>query len=393
MADFYKKALPRPKKIHKFTASMSANTMIISGYIGDIDCDDDGNVIQNNTGQGLVRRFEEMLESMPKEVNIIFRSCWGGSVFDGLPLANRMLAAAANGLVINTIIEGIAASMAGFIYLHGTNRKIDRLSRWHVHRPTNFVAGNYEDLLAAAENTKTLEADIIERIAERTGQTVEFVTQNWCNGPDHELGAKDCIKYGIATEIIESTELPTDADEILEEYEGVEMKARHLLARMQHNPQPNPEMFTEDFKTGIGLTADATDEQVTARIEALKKAETDLTAMQAQKDAEVKAELDGIVNKAKTDGLITEAEVPSYVEMAKKVGKTQMVAVFEKMKPHTTIMQHLGNPTPGNPDGEELSQLSQMSYDQLVDAKKLGRLKELSPESYEMKLKAKFPTA
>lgn len=365
---------------------MAANTMVVSGYIGSVKCDDEGNCIEDNTGQGLMERFADMIEGNPVECTVIFRACYGGSVYDGIPLANAMLAAIQAGIKVTTVIEGIAASMAGFCFLHGQERLIDRLSRWHVHRPQSGCYGTWEDVIAQGENLKSLEADIITRIAERTGKTPEWVATNWCDGPDHELGAADCIKNGVATRIIESTIVPVEADDI--EAESPDMLAKKLLPMMQAPKPTEPnktDIMTPELKAALGLAADATDEQVLAAAAEANKAKTELATMLAAKQAEDKALIEAEVKMLVDADIITKAEAPAITETFMKVGVAGAKQMAAKMKPRQPITQMLATEAAKQGKETEQAKLVNMSVKELDETNSWPKLQAADEHIFQAK--------
>jgi len=94
----------------------------------------------------------------------------GGSVDEGIPMFNAMKRH--NGGV-NTVVDGIAASMGSYLMLAGEQRTISRNAMVMIHNPMSFAMGN------AIELRKT--ADVLDKYLERmlpdysaaTGKTVD----------------------------------------------------------------------------------------------------------------------------------------------------------------------------------------------------------------------------
>ena len=94
----------------------------------------------------------------------------GGSVNEGIPMFNAMKRHPGG---VDTVVDGIAASMGSYLMLAGINRRISRNSMVMIHNPMTIVMGN------ATEMRK--EADVLDKYRERmlpdyaaaTGKTTE----------------------------------------------------------------------------------------------------------------------------------------------------------------------------------------------------------------------------
>ena len=94
----------------------------------------------------------------------------GGDVDEGIPMFNAMRRHPGG---VNTVVDGIAASMGSYLMLAGENRTISRNAMVMVHNPMSIALGN------ASELRKT--ADILDKYLERmlpdysakTGKTVD----------------------------------------------------------------------------------------------------------------------------------------------------------------------------------------------------------------------------
>jgi ATP-dependent Clp protease protease subunit len=94
----------------------------------------------------------------------------GGSVDEGIPMFNAMKRHQGG---VNTVVDGIAASMGSYLMLAGENRTIARNAMVMIHNPMSLAIGNANDL------RKT--ADVLDKYLERmlpdysasTGKTVD----------------------------------------------------------------------------------------------------------------------------------------------------------------------------------------------------------------------------
>ncbi len=373
---------------------MSANTMIVTGIIGMQKTDDEGNVLVDNTAQGLVSRFESLVAANPLEVTVGFRTCYGGSVYEGLPLANAMLEARKKGTRVITVVEGLAASMASFCFVHGDVRKIDRVSRIMVHPVKSGPFGTWQDIQAEADNLKSLSEDIINRYAECTGKTPEFVAANWCDGPDREFGAKYCLDNGIATEIIESDLVPATALKI--KGDNAEMLATAIQKVMLHvQPDTNTDMkYNEATKLALGLPADATDAAVDTFLADAKQAKADLATMQAAKVTAEAAEKEALIDTAATEGKILPGKTAEMKAIVKDLPLDSVKTMVANMQKHVPLTERInaGGGSTAADTATELATLSAQSGKDLFESNKLMRLKELDEPTFQAKYKELFKT-
>ena len=94
----------------------------------------------------------------------------GGSVDEGIPIFNALKRHPGG---VNTVVDGIAASMGSYLMLAGVNRTISRNAMVMIHNPMTIGIGN------ATELRKT--ADVLDKYLERmlpdysaaTGKTVD----------------------------------------------------------------------------------------------------------------------------------------------------------------------------------------------------------------------------
>lgn len=112
-------------------------------------------------------QVQAQLSTNPEAENIIVHiSSPGGGVFDGWTIGNILRA---SGKKLTARIEGLCASIATYIALSCDHIQISEEARFMIHNPMMGLEGEEKDLLNAAEQLKTIKADLIRAYKRRTG--------------------------------------------------------------------------------------------------------------------------------------------------------------------------------------------------------------------------------
>lgn len=98
----------------------------------------------------------------------------GGSVYAGYNIYHALKL---SGKPIKTIIEGEAQSMATFIALAGTEVEICNPSVFMIHMPHSDVQGTAEDMQQGASELISIEKDMIEAYANKTGLSPDVIRE------------------------------------------------------------------------------------------------------------------------------------------------------------------------------------------------------------------------
>lgn len=124
----------------------------------------------------------------------------GGSVYDGLSIADTILQIISMEVPVITIVEGYAASAATFFSIVGSTRLIRRNAYMLVHQISATSWGKYTYLADNYENNK----QIMEH--------VKTMYKKYTKIPDSEIDeilkhdlfwdSKKCKKYGLVNDII-----------------------------------------------------------------------------------------------------------------------------------------------------------------------------------------------
>lgn len=94
----------------------------------------------------------------------------GGSVDEGIPMFNAMTRHEGG---VDTVVDGIAASMGSYLMLAGVNRTISRNSMIMIHNPMTIGIGNATELRKTADVLDKYLARMLPDYAAKTGKTVD----------------------------------------------------------------------------------------------------------------------------------------------------------------------------------------------------------------------------
>jgi ATP-dependent Clp endopeptidase proteolytic subunit ClpP len=145
----------------------------------------------------------------------------GGDVFDGLAIYNALRAYAGG---VETIVEGLAGSIAGVIALAGERMTMAKASFYMIHDPHGIAIGGaarMRHLAALLDKTGVLLAEVY---AEKASAPIETVRE-WMSA-ETWYTAEEALAAGFA-------------DAVIEEAEAAPLEARHardVLAQFQHVP-------------------------------------------------------------------------------------------------------------------------------------------------------------
>jgi ATP-dependent protease ClpP protease subunit len=192
----------------------------------------------------------------------------------------------ASPLKIDTYNDGIAASSASLVFMAGRKRLMSAHARLMIHECSGSAAGQVADLEKAITGQKAINDSMAAVYAAATGLPLERIVammkeETW-------LSAEEALALGFATGIINNEKKALAAP--------AELNATAHLQQLQayytqHLPSQNPTMknLLLPILTAAavaGITAESTDEQVTAAVSA---AFTDLATLRAESEQQAEA--------------------------------------------------------------------------------------------------------
>lgn len=114
----------------------------------------------------------------------------GGSVFEGIAIFNTLRNSTS---VIETYIDGLAASMASVIALAGSKVYMSKSAMYMTHRASGCIAGGADDIRNFAALMDDVEKTMCEIYAKRTGLTIEEARYKYLNGTDRWMTAQEAL--------------------------------------------------------------------------------------------------------------------------------------------------------------------------------------------------------
>jgi ATP-dependent Clp protease protease subunit len=136
------------------------------------------------------------LESQEKTPIQLYINSPGGSVYSGYSIFDTMNFITSD---VNTIVCGMAASMAFILTINGSKRSALRHSRLMQHQPLGGISGQASDIQITAEQILKVKDELNGIISDRTGQDIERVKIDtdrdyWMTAPEaKEYGAIDVV--------------------------------------------------------------------------------------------------------------------------------------------------------------------------------------------------------
>jgi len=127
----------------------------------------------------------------------IYLNSPGGSVYSGFSVFDTMNLVKPD---VNTIVTGMAASMAYILSINGKNRSALQHSRLMSHQPLGGISGQASDIQITAEQILKVKKELNKIISDKTGQPVEKVEID-CDR-DFWMTATEAKEYGAIDKII-----------------------------------------------------------------------------------------------------------------------------------------------------------------------------------------------
>ncbi|MDL2256623.1 ATP-dependent Clp endopeptidase proteolytic subunit ClpP [Bacteroidales bacterium OttesenSCG-928-I14] len=133
-----------------------------------------------------------------KDISIYINSP-GGSVYAGYGIYDTMQTISSD---VNTVVTGMAASMAAVLLVAGTKGKRSGLkhSRVMIHQPLGGAQGQASDIEITAREILKIKKEIYTIIADHSGQDYDKVLQD--GDRDFWMTADEAVKYGMIDQIL-----------------------------------------------------------------------------------------------------------------------------------------------------------------------------------------------
>ena len=137
-------------------------------------------------------------ENPDKDIALYINSP-GGSVYAGMAIFDTMNFVKPD---VSTLCTGLAASMGAFLLAAGAKDKRFSLpnSRIMIHQPSGGAQGQSTDIQIQAREILDLRARLDKILAEKTGQSVERISQD--TERDNFMSAEDAVSYGLIDKVL-----------------------------------------------------------------------------------------------------------------------------------------------------------------------------------------------
>ncbi|MFI0233154.1 head maturation protease, ClpP-related [Streptomyces sp. NPDC017086] len=173
----------------------------------------------------------------------------GGSVFEGIAIANALRSHPAN---VTVQVDGVAASIASVIAMAGDRIEMAPNSMLMMHDASGVCAGNATEMEEMAELLDLISDNIADAYASRAGGTrdewrARMKAETW-------YLPEDAVAAGLADEAVQTPKAGTPAEPA--EPEPDMARAWDLAAYGYHGPRPAESAptatLTEDIRTLVG---------------------------------------------------------------------------------------------------------------------------------------------
>ena len=194
------------------------------------------------------------------KVNVRINS-GGGSVFEGIAIYNLIKQSKCE---INIYIDGIAASMASVIAMSGNKIYMSKYARLMVHCPSGSAEGDSQSLRDIATQLDSLEKDLTDIYASRTGLPLDQVKSKFMQrGVNKWMNAQEALQEKLIDEIYDGPVVTIPA-------ETSKLNAKEMFEfynKINTNQKNETMKDLAVFIAMFAMAADSTAEQVVARMQ------------------------------------------------------------------------------------------------------------------------------
>ncbi len=281
-----------------------------------------------------------------EEIDVLINSD-GGSVSQGLGIVKLLRDHPAK---IHTVVQGSAASIAGYIACCGDTRTIEKDSIFHIHGPHVGTEGNLSDHEQSVELLRAATNAMAGRYAELSGKTPDEVTEEF--KVDKYYTPEQAVELGYMTDIGNSTPIAalinTNKFSVPESFRSalarrIEPKPKQDDNKMSKNPASLKDLKAKfkgasaEFLLEHALSESSMDEVTASYIEDLeaknRTAEKELNKLKAamEEEEEVVAEEDEEAVAVETDTMEVLKAIKAMIdEAAGMEDEEEMVAEDEE---------------------------------------------------------------
>jgi len=297
-----------------------------------------GNIDQwgDNSASCFSERFEKAAAEND-EIHIHLHT-YGGSVFEGNLIYNTIKNCKKP---VDVYVDGVSASMGSVVMLAARKVFMAENAFIMIHAPSGIVAGTSRDMAAAAKCLKIIETNFKSVYAAKTGKKEEDVAL-WLNG-DNWFGPKEALEEKLIDGIVGS--VAKDVNIPKSELKG--FTAQTLYQRYEaslNNINNKNEKNMKLIALALGLSENATENEILAEIQKVKDAQAQLSARDSEiaqlKTAAQESEkktIETLVNEAIVAKKLTADQKAHFITVGEKMGvdglKTTLASMNGATKP------------------------------------------------------------
>lgn len=304
----------------------------------------------------------------------VFMSSEGGSVFEAEDvkielkrLPNRKL-----------IVGAIAASAAtNIMEVFGDNVECYPTSQFMIHKPSTWISGNEDQVEADLKLLKNITQHYRANYAKRFNKTEVEIENLWKQ--DYWMNAQQAKKIGLVKTIIDEN-LEVNQETIDAMVACGCPTIPKLTAQTPENSNENNTMDINQLKAALGMPADATDEQVLAKAQELKRTADNATTAERTSAEQKRKTAESVIDKAiLVDKKITAEQRETYIALYinDSVNTEALLATMKGVTPASAEIKD----TPESSTDVEALRASWTLEDYLEkDPEALDRLTQTNPE-------------
>lgn len=192
-----------------------------------------GQKIESETSANFIMQKLSENENVSK-INVYINS-YGGSVKEGLAIYNQLLRHKAHKHVY---IDGYACSIASVIAMCGDVITMAKNALMMIHNASMGVFGTSEELRKAADDLDVINRASCSTYLDRAGDKLNEETLKEMLDRETWLNAEQCIKYGLADDVLQKQS--AGADNVEQAYRSYVEQARQEQTRMSGGVPQNP---------------------------------------------------------------------------------------------------------------------------------------------------------
>jgi ATP-dependent protease ClpP protease subunit len=185
-------------------------------------------------------QFVKDLKALPADVKTIRVrvNSPGGSVFDGIAIANALRDQVRNGRAVETTVEGLAASAASVVIMAGSTIKVADNALVMVHHPYTIEVGNAAAMRKMADTLDQIAETIIATYRWHSELSADEIRQ--LMDAETWMDADTAIAKGFATEKVEGLQAAASIDPRAMAKLAVPEQFKARVDALLEKPAPKP---------------------------------------------------------------------------------------------------------------------------------------------------------